>query len=76
MGTVARCPYAGSDDVTSQNPITTRDHTVKVILVFRRAPGRGVGNALSRVTGMLPWVLLRLAAYRLGAEVTVETLAY
>lgn len=57
-------------------PVTTRDHKVKVTLIFTRAPGRGAGDAINRVMGMLPWVLLRLAAYRLGAEVTVETMAY
>lgn len=48
---------------------------MRVTLIFTRAPGRGAGDALQRVVGMMPWVLLRLAAYRLGAEVTVETLA-
>lgn len=57
-------------------PVTTRDHKVKVTLVFTRAPGRDAGDAIDRVMGMLPMVLLRLVAYRLGAEVTVETLAY
>lgn len=60
----------------SDSPITTRDHKVKVTLVFTRTPGRGAGDALDRVMGLMPWVLLRLAAYRLGAEVTIETLAY
>lgn len=48
---------------------------MRVTLIFTRTPGRGAGDALQRVVGMMPWVLLRLAAYRLGAEVTVETLA-
>lgn len=59
-----------------EGPVTTRDHRVRVTLVFRGSPGRGAGDALQRVTGMMPWVLLRLAAHRLGADVTVETLAY
>lgn len=62
--------------MTDEGPVTTRDHKVRVTLIFTRAPGRGAGDAINRVMGMLPWVLLRLAAYRLGAEVTVETMAY
>jgi len=61
--------------VTADGPRTTRDHRVRVTLIFTRAPGRGAGDAMQRVMGLMPWVLLRLAAYRLGAEVTVETLA-
>lgn len=60
----------------TDGPVTTRDHRVKVTLVFNRAPGRGAGDALARVMGMMPWVLIKLAAHRLGAEVVVETLAY
>lgn len=56
-------------------PVTTRDHRVRVVLVFSNTPGRGSGDALSRVMGLIPWVLLRLAASRLGADVTVETMA-
>jgi hypothetical protein len=61
--------------VSADGPRTTRDYRVRVTLIFTHAPGRGAGDALQRVVGMMPWVLLRLAAYRLGAQVTVETVA-
>lgn len=60
----------------SAGPATTRDNVVKVTLTYRQVPGRGAGDALERVKGYLPWVLLKQAAYRLGADVTVEFIAY